>query len=357
MPYRSARHLPEPPNEPRDAIRTAAAVLRAGGLVAFPTETVYGLGADACSASAVSGVYAAKGRPSTNPLIVHVTGEAMARRCAAAWPAEAALLAGVFWPGPLSIIVPRATVIPDIVTGGGVGIALRCPNHPMALALLFEFDGPLVGPSANKSGHISPTTAAHVRTEFNAETRPPVLVLDGGACAAGIESTVISLLNNEVRMLRPGMIGPEAIAAVLGRPVLIDAACLPSAHGTAAAMRSPGLLASHYAPNAPAQLVAEADLAAVLNAANERWAVLSHVIVPPTVARVLIMPETAMAYAKALYDALRKADGSKLKNVPEDTGPAERIVIVTPPQRTGNPEDDAIWAAIADRLMRACAAR
>jgi len=357
VPYRSARHLPEPPNEPRDAVRAAAAVLRAGGLVAFPTETVYGLGADARSASAVAGVYAAKGRPSINPLIVHVTGEAMARRCAAVWPAEAALLAEAFWPGPLSIIVPRAEVISEIVTGGGAGVALRCPNHPMALALLFEFDGPLVGPSANKSGRVSPTTAAHVRGEFGAETVPPILVLDGGACAAGIESTVVSLLNDEVRVLRPGVIGPEAIAAVLGRPVLMGATGVQHTRNAGEAMASPGMLASHYAPNAPAQLVTEAELVVVLNNANERWAVISHVSVPPTAARVMQMPETAMAYAKAIYNALREADGSGLAIVPRGAAATERIVIVLPPQQTGNAEEDAVWQAICDRLMRACAAR
>ncbi len=371
VPYRSARHLPEPANEPRDAVRAAAAALRAGGLVAFPTETVYGLGADALSAGAVAGVFSAKGRPSTNPLIVHVTGEAMARRCAALWPAEAALLAAAFWPGPLSIIVPRAEVIPEIVTGGGAGVALRCPNHPMALALLFEFDGPLVGPSANKSGRVSPTTAAHVRTDFGAETVPPVLVLDGGTCAAGIESTVVSLLNDEVRVLRPGVIGVEAIAAVLGRAVLgravlgraalMGAAIMPYANphtrGSAEAMASPGMLASHYAPNAPARLVAEAELAAILEGATDRWTVISHVPLPPTAARVIAMPETAMAYAKAMYNALREADASGVMMPPGQALATEQIVIVRPPLQTGDTEQDAVWEAIGDRLMRACAQR
>ena len=170
-------------------IKEAASRLRDGGVVAFPTETVYGLGADAFSDAAVSRVFALKGRPSRNPLIVHVSGPLMAKRVTATWPVEAQRLADAFWPGPLSIVLPKRPEVPDIVTGGmgSASVAVRCPDHPTALALLYEFGSPLVGPSANLSGSISPTTAAHVRAAFSEQD---VLVLDGGPCATGIESTV-----------------------------------------------------------------------------------------------------------------------------------------------------------------------
>lgn len=337
-------------------MRTAAAVLRAGGLVAFPTETVYGLGADARSAQAVARVFAAKGRPSTNPLIVHVTGIDMARGCVAEWPRRASVLANAFWPGALSIILPRAAVIPDIVTGGGPGVAVRCPNHPMALALLFEFEAPVVGPSANRSGNISPTTAAHVREEFGvgdvqsgADGELAVHVLDGGACAAGIESTVVSLLGTVPRVLRPGIISAAALAEALGEPVE-----LAGEHGMVAsagqAMPAPGMLASHYAPHAPAVMVSLAELAAIAPGLTAGAAIVTHEPLPETVrtaARVTMMPVEAERYAKALYASLRQAD------VPG----TERIVIARPPRDTGDAEADAIWEAIWDRLTRACVPR
>ncbi len=359
VPYRSARHLPEPPNEARDAVRTAAAVLRAGGLVAFPTETVYGLGADARSAQAVARVFAAKGRPSTNPLIVHVTGIDMARGCVAEWPRRASLLANAFWPGPLSIILPRAAVIPDIVTGGGPGVAVRCPNHPMALALLFEFAAPVVGPSANRSGNISPTTAAHVREEFGGQGgaggaggeggEMAVHVLDGGASAAGIESTVVSLLGPVPRVLRPGVISAAALAEALGEPVE-HAGEHGVVAGSGQAMPAPGMLASHYAPHAPAVMVSLAELAAMAPGLTAGAAVVTHEPLPESVktaARVIVVPAEAERYAKALYASLRQADGPG----------TERIVIARPPRNTGDAEADAIWEAIWDRLTRACVPR
>lgn len=366
MSFARSKYLPEPPNPPRDAARAAAAILRQGGLVAFPTETVYGLGADALDSAAVSRVFALKGRPSNNPLIVHVTGEAMAKQLAAEWPERATALARAFWPGPLSIIVPRGGQIPNAVTAGGVGVALRCPNHPLALALLFEFDRPLVGPSANRSGRISPTTAEHVRQEFGED----LFILDGGPCTTGIESTVVSLLGPKPQILRPGVIGPADLASALGIEVgMADSedrhdtagaappdpasyslapSGLPSPAAPSSALASPGLLASHYAPRANATLIRRGDPlpagADVILADEKSIAEFS-----PAPERTLIpMPSEPSAYARALYSALRQADQ-----------PTTRLIaIVDPtPSAATTPEEMSIWLAIADRLARATAPR
>src|SRR5262245_53340115 len=230
-----------------EEIAAAVARLRAGGVVAFPTETVYGLGADALSERAVARVFELKGRPGNNPLIVHVASAAMARDVVApgAWGREAELLSTAFWPGPLSIVLPRSAAVPANVTAGGPNVAVRCPDHPTTLALLEAFGGPLVGPSANPSGRVSPTTAAHVREAFGDE----VMVLDGGACRAGIESTVVSLVGT-ARVLRPGVIGAGEIGRVLARDVE-EARHAPQEESLASRpMESPGRLASHYAPAA-----------------------------------------------------------------------------------------------------------
>ena len=185
------------------AIHQAVQRLNEGGLVAFPTETVYGLGANALDAHAVARVFALKGRPSQNPLIVHVADEAMAKSLTTEWPEAAQKLAKALWPGPLSLILPKAACIPDIVTGSGPNVALRCPDHALTLELLRQFGKPLVGPSANPSGSISPTKAAHVAAAFSPED---VFVLDGGSCRGGIESTVLLLTEHPPRILRPGLI-------------------------------------------------------------------------------------------------------------------------------------------------------
>lgn len=326
-----------------EEISIALARLRVGGLVAFPTETVYGLGADARSADAVRRVFAVKGRPSTNPLIVHVSGEEMARKVAGAWPREASALARAFWPGPLSIIVPRGAGIPGEVTAGGPTMAVRCPEHPITLALLEAFGGPLVGPSANPSGRISPTRAEHVREAFSEED---VYVLDGGPCTGGIESTVVSVVGGGeggVRVLRPGLIGADAIAKALGVASVVMEA---KRAGGETAMESPGQLLSHYAPRTAAHLFAK-----------ERWAEVAAraersrvVVVSPrgrTLAKgvhstVIAMPADAAGYAARLYEALREADAV-----------GAEAIYVEDPLEAGDDGWRTLGAAVMDRLTRA----
>ena len=313
--------------------------LRAGGVVAFPTETVYGLGADALSDGAVRRVFELKGRPATNPLIVHVADEGMARRVVAGWTDEAHALADAFWPGPLTIVLARADVVPDAVTAGGPTVGVRCPDHELALALLETFGAPLVGPSANRSGHVSPTTADHVRAEFD---EADVLVLDGGPCRAGIESTVVDLSTTPARVLRPGVIAARAIERVIGRPVdtprVVAAADAPA--------RSPGTRARHYAPRTPAVLFDPDDWPAPLERAGGRVCVLARTPLPiddDQACEVIAMPRSPEAYAAARYDALRRADA---------TGPS-LIAIERPPSAGDTPDETSLWASIADRLARA----
>ncbi len=325
-------------------------------MVAFPTETVYGLGADALSEAAVRRVYELKGRPAVNPLIVHVSGPEMAARLVAegAWTHEAALLARMYWPGPLTLVLARARaqpsggagergsggavglVVPDLVTAGGGTIAVRCPDHPVALALLFGLGTPLVGPSANLSGTVSPTQASHVRESFGAED---VLVLEGGACRAGIESTVLDLSSSRLRVLRPGMIGAGELAAVLGRPVE-DAGVVAAGDGPLA---SPGMLARHYAPRTRAMIVDAGRLDETLRAYPAGAVVIARetLDVPPP-HHCLEIRGDAQEYAHFLYSALREADARGMS----------AILIVRPPA----PEDGGespLWAAIHDRLRRA----
>lgn len=343
-------------------IDAAAERLRSGGLVAFPTETVYGLGADALSADAVQRVFLAKGRPPTNPLIVHVTGIEMAATLVDGPIGDAATrLMRAFWPGPLSIVLPRHERIPGVVTGGGSSVALRCPDHPIALALLFAFGGPLVGPSANKSGTVSPTTAAHVRETFDDQT---ALVLDGGACQTGIESTVIRLdqagagagggssMGGGATILRPGVIGAEQLEAVLEAPVRLG----PGIGEVGAPLPSPGMLASHYAPHARTVLFSdwcELELLAGEDSATS-IVVLSHSILAeesdlPARARLLRLPAAPIDYAAALYHTLREADepGTALIAVHRPPLPQHAL--------SESPEAAAIWRAVHDRLLRATA--
>lgn len=314
-----------------EEINVAAEHLRKGGVVAFPTETVYGLGADAFNERAIARVYELKGRPARNPLIVHVSGPEMARRVVSAWPDEADALSREFWPGPLSVILPKSPSLPESVTAGGPGVAVRCPLHPTALALLFEFAGPLVGPSANLSGQVSPTTAAHVREAFG---DTDVMILEGGHCTGGIESTVLSLIDvARPRILRPGLVGPEEIARVLGRSVAM--ASHPR-QDNGSPLESPGLLGRHYAPRTPARLFGASDWPGVLG--EEPAVVITHRLREvPLPHQLITLPHTADEYAAALYAALREADSRR----------TSRILIERPP------EEGTVWHAIADRLRRA----
>ena len=333
---------PAPP-DPGD-IRRAAARLASGGVVAFPTETVYGLGADAMDADAVARVFALKARPAGNPLIAHVLDEAMARAVVAAWPEDASRLARAFWPGPLTLVLPKAEGVPRAVTAGGDRVAVRCPDHPVALALLEAFGGPIVGPSANVSGAVSPTRAAHVRGVWD---ESDVLVLDGGPCRAGIESTVLALSEPDrpPRILRPGVIGAEAIERVLGRELEATPPAETSAQG------SPGRAGSHYCPRAPLVLVDALDeLDRQLDTGP--CVVLGPPGAPINVApphRSIPMPAGAAGYAAELYAALREADTIA------DASTEARIVAVRPPDHGATLEDTAIWAAVRERLERASA--
>lgn len=247
---RVTRMLKVNPRQPEeDVIRLAAAVLKQGGLVAFPTETVYGLGAHALMPEAVAGIFQAKGRPSDNPLIVHVPGVQEARSLAAHWPDRAQRLAEAFWPGPLTLVVPAAAHIPPIVTAGLDTVAIRVPAHPVALALLKEAGVPVAAPSANRSGRPSPTRASHVWDDLQGLID---LILDGGPVGIGLESTVVDVSGSTPVLLRPGGITREALEGVLG-PVELDPAVLKAAGHNPP--RSPGMKYRHYAPACPALVV------------------------------------------------------------------------------------------------------
>ena len=306
----------------------ACAVLRGGGLVAIPTETVYGLAADAENPVAVAGIFTAKERPAGHPLIVHVAATAQARELASEWPAAAAALAEEFWPGPLTMIVPRGPRIPDIVTGGRPGVALRVPAHPVALALLRAFGGPLAAPSANRHEHLSPTRAAHVLESLGDRVD---LIVDGGPTRAGIESTLVDLTVDPPRVLRPGPLALSVLRAVvptLEAPAspLIEAGEVHS---------SPGLSRRHYAPRIPLFLVSAEELSGAAMAPGVVW--LARSVSPDGRGRRL--PDDPAGYAEALYAALHA-----LEALPG----ADRILVERAPP-------DEAWNAIADRLFRASA--
>jgi L-threonylcarbamoyladenylate synthase len=369
-------HIQGPDRGDIAALHAAARRLREGGVVAFPTETVYGLGADALSAEAVRRVFALKGRPSNNPLIVHVSGPDMAQRVVSRWTPKADALARAFWPGPLTMVLPKDPAVPDEVTGGpgSKTVAVRAPNHPVATALLMLFGGPLVGPSANRSGHVSPTSVAHVRDTFSPRD---VLAIDGGECGVGIESTVLLvpvIPGMRARILRPGVIGADEIARVLGEQVddvaLADAADPATRPGTHAhrshdhaeaneagpsdrPMLSPGTMASHYAPRTRTIMVDEVEgcdaLEDLIDAGTGRAVILTHRIVThvPPPHELVRLPARAMEYAQAIYSAMRQADRVS----------ADVIIIERPPTHSEMPGETAVWRAIADRLARATAPR
>ena len=308
-------------------IAQAAQRLRSGGLVAFPTETVYGLGANALDARAVARIFEAKGRPAFNPLIVHAADVATVRGLVTRWPAEAASLAARFWPGPLTLVLPRSSAVPDIVTAGLPDVAVRIPAHPVSLALLRSAGIPIAAPSANLSSELSPTTAAHVVKALGDRA---VLVLDGGPTTVGIESTVVDLAGPRPSLLRLGMVTAHELESAIGP---FDRA-LPD---TAATPRAPGQLARHYAPRARL----------VMCGAEEGARLLEGAVGGPTGALVLTardwrathletMPPDPGRYAARLYAALHALD---------DAG-CRLILVESPPA-------DAAWAALRDRLARA----
>jgi L-threonylcarbamoyladenylate synthase len=309
----------------------AVAVLRAGGLVAFPTETVYGLGADASNAEAVKKIYAAKGRPRNHPLIVHVAHAQEAGAWAAHFPDAAQRLAERYWPGPLTLILRRSARVSDLLTGGQETIALRVPSHRIAQALLRAFGGGIAAPSANRYGRVSATTAEHVRSEFGAAV---VCVLDGGPSEVGIESTIVDVSGVQPALLRPGHITAAELEVTLGHALAAANADSP---------RAPGTLAKHYAPQTPL-IMMEADLllelASSMARQDQKVAVLARSALKPLLKGVLWItaPSDAARYAHDLYANLRALD---------EAG-CNAILVEQPPL-------DPAWAAIHDRLMRAAA--
>jgi len=303
-------------------LATAVATLRAGGVIGLPTETVYGLAADAMNPAAVARVFALKGRPAEHPLIVHIADADALPRFARDIPDSARRLAAAFWPGPLTLILRRQANVPDAVTGGQDTVGLRAPAHPLAQQVLRAFGGALAAPSANRFGRISPTCAAHVRAEFGEAL---ACVLDGGPCAIGIESTIVDLTAQPPRILRPGTIRREQIEALIG----------PVAMGTSTASpRASGTLEAHYAPRTPLQLRPRHAIAAAPAAAQQ---VLALGRLPEGSSGIALAADP-LAYARGLYAALRELDARQ----------SALIVVETPPA-------DAPWLAILDRLQRAAA--
>jgi L-threonylcarbamoyladenylate synthase len=332
----------DPKNPDPHAIAEAARVLLGGGLVAFPTETVYGLGARALDDEAVARIFAAKGRPSGHPIIAHVIGEPEAMALASEWTGAASRLAKAFWPGPLTLVVPRAAHVPARLGGGGDSIAVRAPAHGVARALLLALGEPIAAPSANRYQAISPTRAAHVLAGLDGSID---LLLDGGASEGGIESTVVDVRGDEIAILRPGGIGQDALSAI--DPRIVHEERIEAA--SAAARVSPGMDRRHYAPRAPLHLVLSRD-AAIADArrrADDGQRVAVVLRGAPSVAasqagrddarvRFAILPDDPSGYAHGLYATLHDLDDPLL----------DAILVEAVP-------DGESWRAVADRLRRA----
>jgi L-threonylcarbamoyladenylate synthase len=315
-------------------IDTAAGVLRAGGLVAFPTETVYGLGADAENSAAVARVYQVKGRPPTHPLIVHIGGAEHLGEWVEDVPATARLLAERFWPGPLTLVMRRGRRVPLEATGGLETVAVRVPGHPVALALLSSFGGGVAAPSANRFGSVSPTTADHVRAELGEAVD---FVLDGGPCAVGVESTIVDATGDTPAVLRPGGVTREDLEAVLGSPFAVP---------STSRVRVPGQHPSHYAPRArvvlvePEKVVAEAELAQRLGHQVGVFLPPSFADAPVKAHAVVPVPASMAAYARGLYGFLRELDQRGCD-----------LIVASVPIEEG------LGLAIANRLRRAAGPR
>jgi L-threonylcarbamoyladenylate synthase len=319
------------------AVERAVAELRAGEIAALPTETVYGLAANAFDSVAVEKIYQAKGRPAHNPIIVHVASLQMAQECVANWSNAAAKLAQSFWPGPLTIVLPKSAKVPDIVTAGGSTVGIRWPSHPFIQAVIKKCGFPLAAPSANRSNEISPTTAEHVEKSLGNSVS---LIVDGGAANVGIESTVIDLVSAKPRILRPGMIHEDSLSAALGERAEF------SQSSSDGALKSPGMLPKHYAPKAKLVILSWENAGELKsNIAKFRCDpnvvhVVAHTRIPldQGLGTVSVIPHDPEAFARALYAELHRCDeeGAKL------------IVVEAPP-------DEPAWRGIADRLARAAA--
>lgn len=309
-----------------EGVAAAVEVIRRGGLVAVPTETVYGLAADASRPEAVLRIFLAKGRPADHPLIVHLPSAEALPRWAASVPASARILADAFWPGPLTLILKKAEAVDPCVTGGRDTVGLRVPSHPLTLAVLRAFGGGLAAPSANRFGHVSPTTAEHVRRDLGDRVE---LILDGGPCPVGIESTIVDLSEGEPAILRLGAVTRGDLEDVLGRSVRV---------AIDGPVKAPGQLASHYAPCAEVEVVARDRVAA--RAAELATTGVRVALIGSGRDATVRVPDAGEGYARALYAALREAD------VPE----VDRILVEAPPR-------GPLEAALIDRLNRAAAPR
>ena len=303
-------------------VRRAAQILRAGGLVAFPTETVYGLGADAANQKAVARLYQVKRRPGEHPVIIHFASADQAFEWAHEIPEGARVLAKKFWPGPLTLILKRSALARDFVTGGQDSVGLRVPSHPVAAELLSLFGSGVAAPSANRFGRVSPTTAAHVREDLGKDAD---LVLEGGASEVGIESTIVDLSGGPAVLLRPGAITRNQIEQFV------------AVTSEKSSVRHSGGLERHYAPRTPARLVPTHALDKEISKLGDRVAVLAFSRPDERVDFWLRMPREPRAYAQRLYAALRELD----------TAACERILVEAPP-------DSPEWSAVRDRLERAC---
>jgi L-threonylcarbamoyladenylate synthase len=320
------------------AVKRAAELLRAGEMVALPTETVYGLAANALDENAVAKIFQVKGRPAHNPIIVHVAGNEMAKSCSTNWPELAGKFSKSFWPGPLTLVLPRAEIIPGIVTAGGATVGVRWPGHPFIQAVIRECGFPLAAPSANLSNQISPTNAEHVRAQLGGKIP---LIVDGGQSQVGIESTVLDLTVSPPRILRPGMIHAESLAAVCGE-VTSDKWQVAGKD----ALRSPGLLKKHNSPKAKMLVLDwrdDSDLRAQLvtrRLSPVTCLIIAHTKIPGgfPAENVSVIPHDAEAFARALYAELHRCDAAG----------AALIVVEAPP-------DSPEWSGIADRLRRAAA--
>jgi len=329
------------PVTPESIVR-AAALLQRGELVAFPTETVYGLGANALDAAAVARIFAAKGRPAWNPVIVHVADSNAAQALVAHWPERAERLARACWPGPLTLVLRKRDVVPDIVTAGTDTVAVRVPAHPAALALLREAGVPIAAPSANRFTQLSPTTAQHVADGLGERIS---LILDGGPCEVGIESTVLDLTGDTPIILRPGGISADTLSHLLGEPVRSRAMAVDHRSDDSEPQRAPGGATRHYAPDAEVWLTSVAESeevqAAIVRVAATPGSRVGALLLEgglqfAGVQRTLRLPAVPAGYAQGLYSALHTLDRD---------GCAVVVIEAPPP--------GAVWDAVRDRLMRA----
>jgi L-threonylcarbamoyladenylate synthase len=336
MPAHTIRVDPTAPDTA--AIAQAAETIRAGGIVAFPTETVYGLGANALDPAAVQRIFDAKGRPSFNPLIVHVPDAAAARAVVAEWPEAADRAAAAFWPGPLTLVLPKRPEVPDSVTAGLSTVAVRVPAHPVALALLVAAGVPVAAPSANRFTRISPTTAGHVARGLGQAVD---LILDGGATPYGIESTVLDLTTDPATVLRPGVIGVHELEPVLG-PIAEAPGPDMAAPESEAPRPSPGMVARHYSPDAELVVYGDPETARAAGArVRKAGGRIGAVVVrraPPDADEVVALPSDSRGYARLFYAALHTLD---------EAGCGLVLVEQVP--------DTPAWAGVRDRLERAAA--